>query len=228
MAPLPQIAYLSRERTSGPMSETTILDLDAVRAAPVKSEPFSYFMGSGVLKPGAAEAVQRSFPDIHTTGFHPLEEMKVEGAFKTLIDEVTGDALGRVLQEKFGVDFNALPKLVTVRKLSAAHEGRIHTDGEKKVMTMLFYLNDTWDSPDGRFRVLRSDKSFDDYVEEASPETGAFAAFMRADNSWHGHTPFVGERRVVQIAWLRDQAALESKQKTHRLTGALKKVFARR
>ncbi len=209
------------------MADTKILDLEAIRQAPVKDEPFRYFMGAGALKPGAAEAIKADFPDLNTTGFHPLEDMKVEGAFKDLIDEVTGPELGEVLRQKFGVDFNALPKLVTVRKLSAAHEGRIHTDGEKKVMTMLFYLNDTWGSPDGRFRVLRSDKSFDDYVEEASPETGAFAAFMRADNSWHGHTPFVGERRVVQIAWLRDQAALEKKQKTHRLTGALKKVFAR-
>jgi hypothetical protein len=31
---------------------------------------------------------------------------------------------------------------------------------------------------------------------------GSVFGFLRADNSWHGHLPFAGERRVVQVAWI--------------------------
>nr|WP_255575404.1 2OG-Fe(II) oxygenase [Caldovatus aquaticus] len=128
---------------------------------------------------------------------------------------------------RFGLDFAALPRLVTVRRLSAAHEGAIHTDSARKVATLLLYLNPGWSSPDGRLRVLRRGDSFADPVAEISPEEGTVFAFLRTDTSWHGHTPFVGERRVVQIAWLRDASDLERKRKRHRLSLLLKTLFRR-
>ena len=30
-------------------------------------------------------------------------------------------------------------------------------------------------------------------------------AFKRSNNSWHGHEPFAGERRVIQFNWLTSQ-----------------------
>ena len=203
----------------------SVLDLDALRRAEVSSDPYVHLHGTGAVRPEMAAAVQASFPDIRATGFHPVEEMGPHGAFADLIEELRGEALGEVLSEKFGRDFNALPQLITVRKLSAAHEGRIHTDGDKKVMSLLVYLNDDWPSPAGRFRVLRGRDSFDDYAAEVGPQTGAFVAFLRADNSWHGHTPFVGERRVVQVAWLRSQDDVDRKRRTHGMLGALKRIW---
>jgi SM-20-related protein len=41
-------------------------------------------------------------------------------------------------------------------------------------------------------------------VAEVAPDEGNIFAFVRSDHSWHGHTPFVGERQVVQVTWLRD------------------------
>jgi hypothetical protein len=114
-----------------------------------------------------------------------------------------------------------------VRKVSAAHEGNTHTDSESKVATLLLYLHRGWSSPDGRLRVLRRGDSFDDPVAEISPEEGNVFAFLRGPASWHGHTPFVGERRVVQVAWLRDAAELERKRKRHRLSLLLKTLLRR-
>ncbi|NEX95118.1 2OG-Fe(II) oxygenase [Caulobacter sp. 17J65-9] len=204
-----------------------VLDLEALRQAEVKTDPYVYLHGTGVVRPEMIAAVQASFPDIRTTGFHPVEDYAPHGAFGELIDELRGEALNEVLSDKFGIDFTALPQLITIRKLSAAHEGRIHTDGDKKVMSLLIYLNDAWDSPAGRFRVLRGKDDFEDYAAEVPPETGAFVAFLRADNSWHGHTPFVGERRVVQVAWLRSQEDVDRKRRTHGVLGALKRIWGR-
>jgi hypothetical protein len=128
--------------------------------------------------------------------------------------------------EAFGLDFAALPRMVTVRYTSAAHEGRPHTDGLRKVATLLLYMHPGWASPEGRIRVLR-DKSFDSTVAEVDPSEGNIFALLRSDNSWHGHTPYVGERRVVQVTWLRDAEAAARKERMGRLAWWLKGMFRR-
>ena len=202
---------------------TRVLNLDVIRRAEVRSEPFVFISGQGLVRPETAADLRASFPDIRHSGFHPVDSIKAGGAFADLTDDLRDTEFGAALGEKFGRDFNNLPQLVTVRRVSAPHEGRAHTDGDKKVMSLLLYLNDAWTSPDGRLRLLRS-ASLDDSVLEIPPITGTFVAFLRSDSSWHGHTPFTGERRVVQAAWLRDRQALEKKEASHRLSGVLKRL----
>jgi len=78
-------------------------------------------------------------------------------------------------------------------------------------MTALIYLNEDWSSTGGRLRLLRNANDIDDYVAEVPPVSGTLLMFKRSDNSWHGHKPFVGPRRTVQINWVTD-AAGASKQ----------------
>ena len=90
-------------------------------------------------------------------------------------------------------------------KRSQPKYGSIHTDGPSKVLTLLVYMNDAWDAPAaGRLRVLYDGKNYEPFAVEVPPTMGTMFAFLRADNSWHGHEPFEGERRVVQVAWLKD------------------------
>src|SRR5262249_684771 len=94
-----------------------------------------------------------------------------------------------------------------------------------KVMTLLVYMNEGWQAPDGRLRVLRSEHTFEDYTLEVSPDMGTVFAFLRADHSWHGHKPFVGERRVVQVAWAKSMADIERKRKRHKVSRFFKRLF---
>lgn len=204
---------------------TQVLDLDAIRRVPVQTDPYTFIHGDGLVRPELVAALQDSFPRIRQAGFHPADGYESSGAFADLLADLRSPEFGEALSAVFGQDFTSLPQLITVRRVSAAHEGRIHTDGDKKVMSLLLYLNDDWTSEEGRLRILRGETSFSDYAVEIPPLTGAFVAFLRSDCSWHGHTPFVGERRVVQVAWLRSQEDLERKQATHRLSGALKRLF---
>jgi hypothetical protein len=64
-----------------------------------------------------------------------------------------------------------------------------------------------------------------DPVAEVSPEAGNVFAFVRGEHSWHGHTPFVGERRVVQVTWLRDAAELARKRQRGKPAWWLNGVF---
>ncbi|MCK8784226.1 2OG-Fe(II) oxygenase [Roseomonas sp. NAR14] len=202
-----------------------ILNLDAFRAAPLLTDPYPHTLARGMLLPGTADVLRRDFPVFRQAGYHPVEGFEPQGAFATLLREIEGPEMKAAMTEKFGIDFGPLPSLVTVRYVSAAHEGCIHTDSRSKVATLLLYLNRGWSSPEGRLRVLRDNKGFDNYTLEVPPDEGTMFAFLRGDRSWHGHTPFVGERRVVQIAWLRDAAEIERKRKRHRVSRFLKRIF---
>jgi hypothetical protein len=124
-----------------------------------------------------------------------------------------------IVSDKLGLDLTDRPKMITIRKLSAAKDGRIHTDGPSKLATMLFYFNGAWGEANaaGCLRVLRGPNDFDDMVEEISPVIGSVFAFRRTDSSWHGHKPFVGERRVVQMTWLQSQEDVARKARRGRV-----------
>jgi hypothetical protein len=206
---------------------TDILNLDVLKSADVRREPYDHLMGSHFLRGEKIPELSRDFPEITMAGFHPADTLPLKGAFRALIAELNGPELSQAMSEKFGIDFSPFPRLITVRKVSAAHEGRIHCDGKSKVATLLVYMNEGWQPADGRLRVLKSEHDFEDYTAEVSPEMGTMFTFLRSDHSWHGHKPFVGERRVVQVAWVRSQADLDRKRNRHTVSSFFKKLFGK-
>jgi Rps23 Pro-64 3,4-dihydroxylase Tpa1-like proline 4-hydroxylase len=116
--------------------------------------------------------------------------------------------------------------MLTVRSRCAAKDGRIHTDSENKVVTLLFYLNPNWRQEGGRLRLLRSGDDLEDYIAEVSPEAGTLVAFRRSENSWHGHHPFVGTRRYLMVNWMRGERVAGYEQMRHKIAAGLKGVFA--
>jgi SM-20-related protein len=120
------------------------------------------------------------------------------------------------------------PRLTTVRRLSQAKDGRIHTDGPSKVMTLLVYMNDEWATGGaGRLRVLYDGQNFEPYAAEVPPTMGTMFAFLRADHSWHGHKPFVGERKVIQVTWVTNADELARKKKRNKAAQFFKGIFGR-
>lgn len=210
------------------MSALSILDVSAVRAAPVSREPYAYTLGNNVLNPDVIDDIRRDFPNIGKPGYLTVDEVSLKGRFKALIDELESDEFSAILGEKFGIDLVSCPRLTTIMRRSQLKYGSIHTDGPSKVLTLLVYMNDAWDAPAaGRLRVLYDGKNYEPFAVEVPPTMGTMFAFQRADNSWHGHEPFEGERRVVQVAWLKDASELERKRKRNRTAQFLKGIFGR-
>jgi SM-20-related protein len=205
-----------------------VLDLSAVRDAPLSRDPYDFFLGSNFLRRERIGELRRDFPDIAKPGFLTVDEVALKGAFKELIDELEGPELTEALSKKFGRDLHAFPRLTTIRKISQAKDGRIHTDGPSKVMTLLVYMNDEWGGDDGgRLRVLYDGENFEPFKVEVPPTMGTVFAFLRSDNSWHGHKPFAGERRVVQVAWITDAKEIERKRKRNGVAQFFKGIFGR-
>ena len=205
-----------------------LIDLTAVRNAERSSEPYNYVLASNLLKQDKIDDLRRDFPDINKPGYLTVDEVKLHGNFKKLIEELEGPELTEELSKKFGLDLHQYPRLTTIMKKSQPKYGSIHTDGPSKVMTMLVYMNDEWQQDEGgRLRVLYDDKNYDKFKLEVPPVMGTMFAFLRSDNSWHGHLPFSGERRVVQIAWVKSQADVDRKKKHIKLAQVFKGIFGR-
>jgi hypothetical protein len=65
--------------------------------------------------------------------------------------------------------------------------------------------------------VLRSGTDIDDYAAEVAPLAGTVLAFHRCNRSWHGYQPFEGERRMVQMSWVKPGRLAWYAQQTARL-----------
>jgi len=191
-------------------------------------EPYPMLVAQGLLPESAKARIVADFPRYHRSGFFPMEAAECGPSVIAAVNSVIHPAFADTLGQYLGVEnLSRFPTLVTLRKWSKLSDGRIHNDGRAKVVTALLYLNETWpDSSAGCFRFLTSPDSFENMaVPEIKPLYGYFAAFRRTENSWHGHPPYKGERRVIQVAWLVNKDELERKQKRGRFTRFVKSLL---
>jgi SM-20-related protein len=200
----------------------TILDLDRLRAAPLHRDPFEFVVVESLLDQEHLPALAADFPETRGRGSFPVDALECGPAFARLVDELTGAALRRAIEEKFGIDLTGRPTLLTVRGKSDGKDGRIHTDSVTKIITLLLYLNPVWNCAEGRLRLLRGPDDLEDYVIEVAPLAGTMLAFRRSERSFHGHRPHFGERRVLQLNWVTDPAVVRLELRRHRWSARLK------
>lgn len=202
----------------------SLLDLAALRRTPLVREPFDYLIVPGFLHAEACAAIHADYPPIDSPGSFPLSQLRYGPAFRALIDELQSAEVRQAFEEKFGVDLRGRPTMITVRGHCGPRDGRIHTDTPNKILTVLLYMNPTWEETGGRLRLLRSAHDLEDVLVEVPPLEGTLLAFRRSDNSWHGHKPFVGPRRVIQLNWITDAAVLRRELWRHQLSAWFKQL----
>lgn len=193
------------------------LDLDAFDAAPLQTDPFDFLVVPGCIPPAPLEAINRDYPPIERPGNLSLEDLSYGPAFRDLVAELESPEFVSHLGRKFGLDMSECPTTITVRKYSERSDGNIHTDHPSKVVTVLIYFNTDWSRDEGRLRMLRSAIDIEDYAAEVPPVGGTLLAFRRTDDSYHGHKPFVGERRMLQMNFLQSNRLARWKQRIDRI-----------
>ena len=198
------------------------LDLAALRAAPATREPFAFVVVPGFVSPECCAAINADYPAIHTTGSFPIDTLSYGPAFAELVEALEGPEFREAIEQKFSVRLDGLPTMITARGHSGARDGNIHTDAVNKVVTVLVYLNPNWESPGGRLRLLRSAHDVEDVLLEVPPEEGTLLTFVRSDNSWHGHLPHFGPRRVIQMNWVKGGWVRNRELIRHRVSAWLK------
>jgi hypothetical protein len=168
------------------------------------------------IPPAALTAINGDYPAIDHAGNLNAEELDYGPEFARFLAEAQGSRFAEAIGRKFGLDLTASPTTVTVRKFCEQSDGNIHTDHKSKVITVLFYFNEHWTEQQGQLRLLRSSSDIEDYAVEVPPLGGTLLAFRRTDHSWHGHHPFVGERRMMQVNFLRSDALSLLRQRVDR------------
>ena len=181
--------------------EATLFDLAAFEATPLARDPFDYLVVPGFLRSEALAALNRDFPAIEGPSNFSPERLTYGPAFAALVDALRGRAFAANIEDKFRLDLSGCATTISIRKFCEATDGNVHTDHKSKLITVLLYFNQDWPHPGGRLRMVRSPTDLEDYAAEVVPAGGTLLAFRRTDNSFHGHHPFVGERRMLQLSY---------------------------
>lgn len=201
-----------------------LINLRALRDTPLTKEPFEHFIVSDFVDASAMEQVIADYPKISKGGSFPQDAVTGGPAYDRLCAALRGDAVRAAFAEKFGIDLTDRPTTLTVRGWCRLKDGKIHTDSKTKLITVLLYLNEPWQSDGGRLRLLRSGGSLEDAFDEVSPQFGTLLAFRNGPNAWHGHAPYEGVRRALQLNYVVDEAAATRSARRHGLSAMLKRL----
>jgi SM-20-related protein len=201
------------------------LGIEQFRATPLVRQPFEHLIVPRFVGARALAEINADYPKISNAGSFPVDQLAFGPAFQTLLNELNGDEFREAFEEKFGADLSGRPTITTVRGRCGAGDGKIHTDSSSKIITVLIYMNESWDQPGGRLRLLRSSHDLNDIIVEVPPIAGTLLAFKRSNNSWHGHEPFVGERRVIQFNWLTSQGNRQIAMLRHHTSASFKRLL---
>jgi SM-20-related protein len=204
-----------------------LINLPKFQASQLCREPFDYLVVPGFLNSAATAAINADFPPINRPGSFPLYDLKYGPSFAAFVEEMRGVAVRQAFEEKFGLDLGHRPTTFTVRGHCWERDGHIHTDSATKIITVLIYMNPTWEECGGRLRLLRSRSNLDDAIVEVPPEEGTLICFRRSRNSWHGHKPFVGPRRVIQMNWVTSRVISLFESRRHQISAVCKKILLR-
>lgn len=202
------------------------LNIAKLMAAKIEAEPYAYTIVPGFLSPQSVSLINRTYPKIEKGGSYPIESLDASMTIKEVIDELDGPEFQQAISEKFDVDLHDRPKMYSLRGHTRAKDGQIHTDSKDKIITVLLYLNENWQQPGGRLRILNNGHNVDDYVAEVPPDNGTLLVFKRSENSWHGHHPFDGQRRSLQMNWMTSEGSKGFHAIRHKISAAVKKVMA--
>ena len=202
----------------------TFLDLAKLERTPLATDPYEFVVVPGFLPAAALERIRASYPRIDKPGSFPVSEVDYGAAFRDFLAELDGPEFRHAIEAKFGLDLSDKPTMVTVRGQCSARDGGIHTDSKSKLITVLIYLNDPWEAEGGRLRLLRSPDDLEDYALELPPDAGLLLAFRRGARSFHGHKPFQGPRRVIQLNWVAHRGHVYWDLMRHRLSALFKRA----
>ncbi|HXQ52719.1 MAG TPA: 2OG-Fe(II) oxygenase [Stellaceae bacterium] len=205
--------------------EARYLDLLEFERTPLISDPFPYLIVPGFVPAAERASLAADYPVINQPGSFPLEDLAYGPAFASFVAALAGESMRDAFARKFGIDLAGRPAMITVRGQARPSDGSIHSDAASKLITVLVYMNEAWEAPGGRLRLLRTADDLDSAVAEVPPAAGTMLAFRVTPHSWHGHKPASGPRRVVQLNWVVSERVVRRERLRHGLSARIKRLF---
>ena len=204
-----------------------MLDLERLRAATVQTDPCVFVHVPGFVRAEALAEINRDYPEIKERGNFPPEELQYGPAFGELLFELGSKELKSAFSEKFSIDLSPNPLQLTARKWVDETDSGLHNDSRTKVVTVLIYFNEQWNQAGGKLRLTRNEKDFENYTVECEPKDGNLLAFVRSATSFHGYLPCNGERRSIQMYWVKPKREKRDHGAAGSLVKRVKRYFKR-
>jgi hypothetical protein len=206
------------------------LNYAAVRQTPVQPAPFAHIVVPHFVPAASLVAVTAGLPRLSRGGSFPVGSLRLGEAARALMEELEGPVFRAAVAEKFGLQLDGAPTMVTLRGQSREKDGRIHTDSAAKLVTVLLYLNPSsaaWARQEGCLRLLPGPDDLESFAVEVPPVDGTLLVFPNGPSTWHGHKQFVGPRYVVQLNYMANDNAARSELRRHRLSAVFKRQLLR-
>jgi hypothetical protein len=198
------------------------LNWQCLETAVLRTDPFDHVHVLDAVNRDDAAAISGEFPEIRKPGSFSLHDAPPGPVLSDLIGELESDRFRALMSRHFGLDLTPYATTVTIRGACGARDGNIHTDSKTKILSLLLYLNEGWAGGDGQLRLLRNGQDINAVAVEIPAAMGSLVVFRRADNSWHGHTRYSGERRVLQFNYVVSERTTMISEMRHRLSALLK------
>ena len=88
------------------MAET--INLEALRATPVKNGPFPYLIVPHFVRGDAMDKMEQDYPDVKIPGSVPLPSLTYGQNFRRFMEEIRGPEMTSIIAEKFGIDLSGV------------------------------------------------------------------------------------------------------------------------
>jgi hypothetical protein len=203
------------------------LDYAALCATPVAEDPFPHVVVTNFVKPDSLRRVVADLPALGQRGSFPMEAVKLGPAAAELAEAMEGPALRQAIAERFGLDLDDAPTMVTLRGFTTDRDGHVHTDSTAKRVTVLLYLNpetNAFARHEGCLRLLRKPDDLEDYAVEVPPVNGTLLVFPNGPTAWHGHKVFTGPRYTIQLNYMTSDARARSELRRHKMSALVKRL----
>lgn len=198
-------------------------NLEEFRSQELIQEPFPHLVMKSFIRSERLNEVLDDYPKLDKPGSWPLHALKCGSAFQDMVTELKDVEVRKAFEEKYTMNLEPHPPMITARFKCRAKDGKVHTDSRTKIITVLIYLNSSWEHTTGNLRLLRS-PDLNDFFIEVPPAAGTIITFLNTTNAWHGHESYSGLRSAIQLNWVRDQGVIDYEQRRHRISGFLKKI----
>jgi SM-20-related protein len=206
-----------------------IIDITRLTPQALSTEPYRWAFVDRLFSPLDSAALAETFPRDHfktVSGYDGEKGYQYEarsliamGATSPAHAETLSPAWRQLAEDLLSIEYrNAMSDLTRVQlshlpiEANVFHYGRKawlgpHVDLLDKVVTQIFYFNETWDDQDGGCLTILRDNDAAQTVKVIPPLIGNSVVVVRSDNSWHAvsrvHNKSRHSRRSLTVTFYR-------------------------
>lgn len=202
----------------GNKATRNMINLNRISEHKLETEPYGWARIDGLFSPGDARALAATYPHDHFKRLSahggekdydyearslirmgadaPSFPGELSAAWRGFAEDLLSPAYRNAMALLTGCDLSNSPLEVNVFHYGPGASLGAHPDLSDKIITHVFYFNESWNPKDGGcLSILRSPDA-KDVVTEIPPLVGTSAVIVRSDSSWHAVAPVVNGSRV--------------------------------